>query len=646
MEGFRDFTVFARTSSMEKLTSLATRALAVSVPAAINTSVLFSIASLAKIAILNSVAMIPGALLLMYGTGWCCQIFARLVFKADETKARDVFILSGLILGGAAALVVLLLLGASVTTASWGAGIGGGVALSIYLYRYQEVFWKIRFAERVMKDARTSLAQLTGESLEVALKDNLLKCELRLGSFHPATAAVVKCFSQYCDSIGRHFAAQILLTRCLEIYNELPSGYELEKADCLYRLSSYQTRGSEDEAARAVSVCRRALAIREKMLEPSSVTLLETYSLMARLLARSGKHKEALEVTEKAFKRLAKPEDNLELYFDLSGQLVTHLISAKKLNRARQLIEQNLDLRLGLGKDDAPETVELAFQKAELDRGSGDLEAATESFKLAFNKLRLCGGPDYENAKQIVESCQGLIIDELWTDSQKEFWAAIIVGDQEAARKVVTDDESVANLRGKDGWRAVHWCCFWEMERLLESLFFRETAAETEEDEDFPPAWVAARWGRRRVLVSVLNRGADPERPGPGGRCLIHAAVMGADRRTLDLLINRKIDVNVVDDHGWTALHLATYLGDQSLVLELITREAFLDGRDLQGRTPLHLAVERDELLIAQTLLFNGAEAKVTDNEGMRPSQRAQQKGLTELATLLLSHEAGDEADA
>ena len=631
---------------MEKLTTLATRALAVSVPAAINTSVLFSIGSLAGVKILNSVAMIPGSLLLMYGTGWFCQTIAKVAFKADETKARDVFILSGLILGGAMALVVLLLLGSDVLVASWGAGLGGGIALSIFAYRYLEVYTRQRFAQRTIQDAQTSLAQLTGESLEVALKDNLLKCELKLGSFHPATAAVIKCFSEYCDRLGRSFAAQTLLTRCLEIYNNLPPGHELDEADCLYRIARYQVRAEKDEAARAVSVCKRALAIREKMLPPNDPKLLETYCLLGRLLARSEKHKEALQVTETAFKRLGDPKMHLDLYFDLCGQHISHLIADRKLNQARQYIEQNLNLRMELGMDDAPETVELAFQKAELDRGSGDKAAADESIKLAFEKLKLSGGPDYENAKTIIESCKELILDELWNESQQAFWSALIVGDQEGARKAITDDETVATLRGKDGWRAVHWCCFWEMERLLESLFFRETEAENDDDGDFPPAWVAARWGRRRVLVSVLNRGADPDRHGPDGRRLLHAAVMGADRRTLDLLINRKVDINVTDDEGWTPLHLATYLGDNSLVLELITREAFLDGQDNLGRTPLYLAVEKEQLLIAQTLLFNGAEAKIPDNEGKRPSQLAREKGLIELSNLLINHEAGEDGDA
>ncbi len=631
---------------MDKLTTLATRALTVSVPAAINTAVLFSIASLAGVKILNSVAMIPGSLLMMYGTGWFCQMIAKQVFKASDTRAKDVFILSGLIIGGAMALAVLLLLGADIVAASWGAGIGGGIALSIYGYRSAEVYARQRFAERAVRDAQTSLAQLTGESLEVALKDNLLKCELRLGSFHPATAAVVKCFSEYCDRIERPFAAQTLLTRCLEIYKELPPGNELEEADCLHRLARYQIKADKDEAARAVSVCKRALAIREKALGPNDPKLLETYNLLGRLLARSGKHKEALEVTETAFKRLGDPKMHIDLYFDLCGQHISHLIAQRKLSQARGYIEQNLSLRMELEKDDAPETVELAFQKAELDRGSGDEESAEESMKLAFEKLKLCGGPDYENAKTIIESCKTLIMDELWTESQTEFWTALVLGDQEAARKAITDEESVASLRGKDGWRAVHWCCFWEMERLLESLFFRETEAENDEDGDFPAAWVAARWGRRRALVSVLNRGADPDRPGPDGRRLIHAAVMGADRRTLDLLINRKVDLNITDKEGWTALHLATYLGDQSLVLELITREAFLDGRDNLGRTPLYLAVERGQLLIAQTLLFNGAEAHIPDKQNKRPSQLAQEKGATELAALLISHEAGEETDA
>lgn len=92
-----------------------------------------------------------------------------------------------------------------------------------------------------------------------------------------------------------------------------------------------------------------------------------------------------------------------------------------------------------------------------------------------------------------------------------------------------------------------------------------------------------------------------------------------------------------IDMRGITPLHLAACEGDNAEMTEWIMAGADINEPDFNGETPLHYSINSIET--TSFLLNAGADPRIADNDGDRPSEYAKVAGFIEIAKLLESKE-------
>ncbi len=183
----------------------------------------------------------------------------------------------------------------------------------------------------------------------------------------------------------------------------------------------------------------------------------------------------------------------------------------------------------------------------------------------------------------------------------------------------------------------------------------REMVSRGEIDVDGPlsdgrtPLLTAVARHDERMIRSLLDVGADPDRSRPGCPAPLVWAVQEGDVALVNLLLRLGVDTQAVDARGATALHLAARAGYADVVDSLLLAEADVNAPSRQGATPLHACLlplldpdrpagsTRTEAraAIVESLLEFGADPNHADEEGHTPLALAQAAGLKAAAQAL-----------
>ncbi|KAJ8668006.1 hypothetical protein QAD02_009669 [Eretmocerus hayati] len=130
----------------------------------------------------------------------------------------------------------------------------------------------------------------------------------------------------------------------------------------------------------------------------------------------------------------------------------------------------------------------------------------------------------------------------------------------------------------------------------------------------------------RAKIISILLKAGTPldGRDGINNQIPLHYAVTAGDVRSVEQLIRAGADIHTVDKNGMTCLHLAfrpvkKELEDRihGIVRLLLKAGSKIEANDKDGKTPLVHAVILGNAKCIQQLIRSGANAKVTDNEGL-----------------------------
>ena len=114
----------------------------------------------------------------------------------------------------------------------------------------------------------------------------------------------------------------------------------------------------------------------------------------------------------------------------------------------------------------------------------------------------------------------------------------------------------------------------------------------------------------------LLERGADINHKGPGGRtALIDAAARG-NSRMVQVLFKKGFGVNDVNGSSGNALTAAAAMGHTEAVQILLEGGADPDFIGPQGKTALHTASESNECQIIEVLIEHGAKIDHENHEG------------------------------
>jgi len=179
--------------------------------------------------------------------------------------------------------------------------------------------------------------------------------------------------------------------------------------------------------------------------------------------------------------------------------------------------------------------------------------------------------------------------------------------------------------------------------------------------------WLAAYFGLKEIVGSLLQNGADPEVRTSNGDTALHVAVRNGHKTTVQLLLENKADVNAecIRDKDFT---MDKQLKITETIIELVGQgdkeafdmflkhrsadnwlelaEGYLRGKGFDitttshGDRPLHMAAEYGEPEIAEMLLDNGADINARGSHGLTALQIASEESEDQIVTLLLDRGA------
>ena len=157
-----------------------------------------------------------------------------------------------------------------------------------------------------------------------------------------------------------------------------------------------------------------------------------------------------------------------------------------------------------------------------------------------------------------------------------------------------------------------------------------------------PMGWAAFR-DDEHALHMLMNRGADPNFPGPGGRDALWMAIFGQSVRAWDVLRTKDpIWALRTNDGKRTTRLMDAVIQRCAFAVQDIVTHVDLNATDSSGRTALHHNMLQKpytdvDVQIARMLIEYGAPTTTEDHEGIAPIHMAQtpdQQALMERALL------------
>ncbi|GAB3382391.1 ankyrin repeat domain-containing protein [Lysobacter fragariae] len=112
--------------------------------------------------------------------------------------------------------------------------------------------------------------------------------------------------------------------------------------------------------------------------------------------------------------------------------------------------------------------------------------------------------------------------------------------------------------------------------------------------------------GLEYFALDLLERGADPFAPSPGGDPPLALAVRLGWTRLVDRLLAIGVNLDTRDGHGMSALHLAAALGREAMLKTLVAHGASPDLLAADGQTPLGVALATGRRDLADWLDWRG----------------------------------------
>lgn len=138
---------------------------------------------------------------------------------------------------------------------------------------------------------------------------------------------------------------------------------------------------------------------------------------------------------------------------------------------------------------------------------------------------------------------------------------------------------------------------------------------KTPGDEYFPLG-LAARFGYMRMVLFLLNMGADVNLCKTGGWNALMAAADEGHLKIVQLLVTKGANVNSQTKMGRTVLMRAAYHGRDEVVRYLISKGAEVNAQDKEGTTALMLAAQQGQVETIRVLLQNKADPNIVNHKG------------------------------
>lgn len=152
---------------------------------------------------------------------------------------------------------------------------------------------------------------------------------------------------------------------------------------------------------------------------------------------------------------------------------------------------------------------------------------------------------------------------------------------------------------------------------------------------------VAGKVGDLPLVTSLVSAGARIDATTQTNGTALMFAVLGNQRVVAEWLVKRGADIHVIGSNGWTALTIAAAKGHLDLLQWLVDLGADAQLRDVYRYTPLMRAVENNhEAVVAVLLSLPQTDINVQDEYDNTSLHHAVFAGNAPMVQLLLQHGA------
>ena len=160
------------------------------------------------------------------------------------------------------------------------------------------------------------------------------------------------------------------------------------------------------------------------------------------------------------------------------------------------------------------------------------------------------------------------------------------------------------SIRKKRSFNMAESCVAGLNKKVIEIIELHPPAVNNYAPDGFTPIGLAAFFGHHDVVLSLLKKGADPNRAAnnPLKVNALHAAVSKNSYDTVAMLIEYGANVNQEQQSGIIPLHAAAHNGNLDLVKLLITNGADKNLKSDDGKDVISYAEENNHLELIEYL--------------------------------------------
>lgn len=206
------------------------------------------------------------------------------------------------------------------------------------------------------------------------------------------------------------------------------------------------------------------------------------------------------------------------------------------------------------------------------------------------------------------------------------------------------------NIRSVSGYTPLYWAVFGKLEDIVKTLLDHraDPNLHTPHSWQTTPFLLAAQLDNCKVVMLLLDRGADLNARDHSNRTALHLAILSSNNTAIteiqNCLLDRGAYINTLDFAGRTPLLVAVLQGSIAGIDNLLQGGANPDIPDKLGQTPLTKAVDYyfhfESKSMVNSLLANGANPNKPGKLGNTPLHLALQQDRQEIVDILLANGA------
>ena len=187
----------------------------------------------------------------------------------------------------------------------------------------------------------------------------------------------------------------------------------------------------------------------------------------------------------------------------------------------------------------------------------------------------------------------------------RDFVAAAKRGDENAVRKALDEDSTLAQATDVQGMTALDWSATREHWHIFRQLLAKGAPVSRVGSDGGTVLHRVAHHDRPDMLLLLIDAGGDITTQNQWGRSPLHVAARRGCPEVARLLIELGTDLDATTNEGWTPLHVAYRAGQPDLVEVLLAAGADPERLDGDGLVPAdHLFERPPEIPIDEAALF------------------------------------------